>query len=249
MYSCSHICTNHQGPLTHSIFWPVCIWEKVWWSIWYTLPRRYFPRGMRLAAAKCVAIAIWFKVGSLALPQKMNLHSHMFRHALYSTLLRGPSFMWFWIYDLYPLLDFTPICLVEPLYSQGYTDPEMSRPVIMYTSARVEDIGPWPKRKALTPFDQKWQDAIRRFSFFGVSAKDNSKHWAMRRLYQLLVLTLLSASILLCQFLQPAIGGRGQFLKASCHRGGPDKAALKGILLDSAAMNSRGSEVPTGPRK
>jgi hypothetical protein len=24
---------------------------------------------------------------------------------------------------------------------------------------------------------------------------------------------------------------------------------LKGILLDSAAMNSRGSEVPTGPRK
>jgi hypothetical protein len=24
---------------------------------------------------------------------------------------------------------------------------------------------------------------------------------------------------------------------------------LKGILLDSAAMNSRGSKVPTGPRK
>jgi hypothetical protein len=24
---------------------------------------------------------------------------------------------------------------------------------------------------------------------------------------------------------------------------------LKGILLDSASMNSRGSEVPTGPRK
>jgi hypothetical protein len=38
-------------------------------------------------------------------------------------------------------------------------------------------------------------------------------------------------------------------LKASCHRGGPDKAALKGILLDSASMNSRGLEVPTGPRK
>jgi hypothetical protein len=71
----------------------------------------------------------------------------------------------------------------------------------------------------------------------------------MRRLSQLLVLALLSASILLYQFLQPAIGGKGQFLKASCHRGGPDKAALKGILLDSASMNSRGSEVPTGPRK
>jgi hypothetical protein len=29
----------------------------------------------------------------LELPQKMNLHSHMFRKALYSTSLRGPSFM------------------------------------------------------------------------------------------------------------------------------------------------------------
>jgi hypothetical protein len=58
------------------------------------------------------------------------------------TSLRGPSFMRFWIYDLYPLLDFTPACLVEPLKSQGYTDPEMSSPVIMYTSARVGDIGP-----------------------------------------------------------------------------------------------------------
>jgi hypothetical protein len=45
----------------------------------------------------------------------------------------------------------------------------------MYTSARVGDIGPWQKRKALAPFDQKWQAAIRRFSFLGVSAKDNSK--------------------------------------------------------------------------
>jgi hypothetical protein len=49
------------------------------------------------------------------------------------------------------------------------------RPVIMYTSAKVGDIGPWPKRKALAPFDQKWQAAIRRFSFLGVSSRDNSK--------------------------------------------------------------------------
>jgi uncharacterized membrane protein len=55
--------------------------------------------------------------------------------------------------------------------------------------------------------------------------------------------------ILLYQFLHPTIGGRGQVLKASCHSWGLDKAALKGILLDSALMNSRGSEVPTGPRK
>jgi hypothetical protein len=71
----------------------------------------------------------------------------------------------------------------------------------------------------------------------------------MRRLSPLLVLALFSASILLYQFLQLAIGGKGQFFKASCHRGGLDKAALKEILWDSAAMNSWGSEVPTGPRK
>jgi hypothetical protein len=53
----------------------------------------------------------------------------------------------------------------------------------------------------LTPFDQKWQASIRRFSFVGVSARDNSKHWVIPRLSQLLVLALLSASILLYQFL------------------------------------------------
>jgi hypothetical protein len=71
----------------------------------------------------------------------------------------------------------------------------------------------------------------------------------MRRLSQLLVLALLSSSILLYQFLRPAIGGGGQSLKASCHSWGFDKAALKGILWDSASMNSKGSEVSTGPRK
>jgi hypothetical protein len=56
------------------------------------------------------------------------------------------------------------------------TDPVISRPVIMYTSAKVGDIGLWPKRKALMPFDQKWQAAIKRLSFLGVSARDSSKH-------------------------------------------------------------------------
>jgi hypothetical protein len=101
----------------------------------------------------------------------------------------------------------------------------------------------------LTPFDQKGQAAIKRLSFLRVSARDNSKRWVIRRVSQLLVFALLSASILLYQFLQPAIGGRGQFLKPSCHSWGPDKATLKGILLDSASINSRGSEIPTGPRK
>jgi hypothetical protein len=51
----------------------------------------------------------------------------------------------------------------------------------MYTSAMAGDIGPWPKRKALTPFDQKWQAAVRRLSFLGVSARDSSKHRVIRR--------------------------------------------------------------------
>jgi hypothetical protein len=53
----------------------------------------------------------------------------------------------------------------------------------------------------------------------------------------------------LYQFLQPAIGGRGQFLKPSCHSWGFNSDALKGILWDSAVMNSEGSKIPTGSRK
>jgi hypothetical protein len=49
----------------------------------------------------------------------------------------------------------------------------------------------------LTPFDQKWQAAIERLSFLGVSARDNSKHWVIWRVSQLMVFALLSVSILL----------------------------------------------------
>jgi hypothetical protein len=44
--------------------------------------------------------------------------------------------------------------------------------------------GPWPKRKAFAPLDQKWEAAIKRLSFLGVSARDNSKQWEIRRLSQ-----------------------------------------------------------------
>jgi hypothetical protein len=43
----------------------------------------------------------------------------------------------------------------EPLYWKGYIGPVISRPVIMYTSAKVGDIGSWPKRKALAGCNQK----------------------------------------------------------------------------------------------
>jgi hypothetical protein len=111
------------------------------------------------------------------------------------------------------------------------------------------DIGPWLKMKAFAPLDQKWEAAIKRLSFLGVSAGDNSKQWEIRRLSQFFVLGLSSSSTLLYQFRQPAIGGRGQFLKVSCYSWGFVSDVLKGILWDSAAMNSEGSEIPTGPRK
>jgi hypothetical protein len=34
---------------------------------------------MGVPAARSSAITIWFRVGSLALPQKINLHNHIFR--------------------------------------------------------------------------------------------------------------------------------------------------------------------------
>jgi hypothetical protein len=46
----------------------------------------------------------------------------------------------------------------------------------------------------------------------------------------LMILAGLGDPTLRYQVFQPAIGGKGQFLKASCHRGGGDRAALKGIL-------------------
>jgi hypothetical protein len=96
----------------------------------------------------------------------------MFRKALYSTSVRGPSDIWFWIYLLYLTPIFTLVSLEKPLYLYGYTVPVTLRPVIMYTSA-----------------------------------------------------------------------------KASFHSWGFDSDVLKGILWDSAAMNSEGSEIPMGPRK
>jgi hypothetical protein len=56
---------------------------------------KVLPKGMGVPAARSSAITIWFRVGSLALPQKINLHNHMFRKAMYSTSVRGPSDIWF----------------------------------------------------------------------------------------------------------------------------------------------------------
>jgi hypothetical protein len=86
------------------------------------------------------------------------------------------------------------------------------------------------KKKSIDTIRPKVIGRNQKILILGVSTKDNSKQWAMRRLSQLLVLALSSSSVLLYQFLQPAIGGRGQSLKAYCHSWDFDKAALKRIL-------------------
>jgi hypothetical protein len=75
----------------------------------------------------------------------------------------------------------------------------------------VGDIGPWLKKKAFAPLDQKWQAAIKRLSFLGVLARDNSEQWEIRRLSQFFVLGLSSSSTLLYQFLQPAMRAEASF--------------------------------------
>jgi hypothetical protein len=66
------------------------------------------------------------------------------------------------------------------------------------------------KKKGIGTIRPKMTCCNQKILIFGVSSKDNSKQWAMRRLSQLLVLALSSSSILFCgQFFQPAIGGKG----------------------------------------
>jgi hypothetical protein len=81
----------------------------------------------------------------------------------------------------------------------------------------------------LKPFDQKWQAAIKRFSFLGVSAKDNSKHWAMRRLSQLLVLALLSASSSYTNFSNRKLGAKASSWKHLATREALIKPLWKGF--------------------
>jgi hypothetical protein len=43
--------------------------------------------------------------------------------------------------------------------------------------------------------------------------------------------------------------GQRPVLESACHSWGFDSDALKGILWDSAVMNSEGLEISTGPRR
>jgi len=54
---------------------------------------------------------------------------------------------------------------------------DTSRPVSITTSARLGEAGPWPKTKALSMSDQKYDAAISSDSFLCISAIDNLMHW------------------------------------------------------------------------
>ena len=109
---------------------------------------------------------------------------------------------------------------------------DTSRPVSITTSARVGEAGPWPKTKALSVSDQKYNAAINNDSFLCISATDKLMHWS---------------SFLKNQSFHPTVG-LGQERKVSFHISKEKFSALKGILLVSAVMRSVGSGYPNGPR-
>jgi len=55
---------------------------------------------------------------------------------------------------------------------------DTSRPVSITTTASVGEAGPWPKIKALSVSDQKYDAAISSDSFLCISAIDNLMHWS-----------------------------------------------------------------------
>ena len=121
---------------------------------------------------------------------------------------------------------------------------DTSRPVSITTSASVGEAGPWPKMKALSVSDQKYDAAIRSDSFLYISAMDNLMHWSI---FLSPHLTSFEWLTLNNQSFHPTVG-LGRERKASFHISKEKFSALKGILLVSALMRSVGSGFPNGPR-
>jgi len=121
---------------------------------------------------------------------------------------------------------------------------DTSKPVSISTSARVGEAGSWPKTKALSVSDHKYDAAINSDSFLSISARDSlmqwsrfcSPHWTSFEW-----LTLKNQSF------HPLVG-LGQEWKESFHRSREKFSALKGILFVSAFIRSVGSGFPSGPR-
>ena len=121
---------------------------------------------------------------------------------------------------------------------------DTSRPVSITTSARVGEAGSWPKTKALSVSDQKYDAAINNDSFLCISAMDNLMHWSS---FLSPHLTSFEWLTLKNQSFHPMVG-LGQERKVSFHRSKEKFSALKGILLVSALMSSVGSGFPKRPR-
>ena len=157
----------------------------------------------------------------------------------------GPVLRYFLIYPDQPQMERVST-LALGLVSKKWvlSAEEISNPVSIATSARVGEAGPWPKTKALSVSDQKYEAAISSDSFLCISAMDNLMHWARflsphRTFFGLL--TLKNQSV------HPTVG-LGQEQKVSFHRSKEKFSALKGILLVSAFIRLDGSGSPSGPR-
>jgi len=103
---------------------------------------------------------------------------------------------------------------------------DISKPVIICTSARVGEAGPWPNTKALRVSDQKYEAAISSDSFLSISAMDSLMHWSNFRSPHWNSFEL---PILRNQSFHPLVG-LGQERKASFHSSKEKFSALKGIL-------------------
>jgi len=132
--------------------------------------------------------------------------------------------------------------LVSKKWVQSVEDT--SRPVSITTSASVGEAGPWPKTKALSVSDQKYDVAINSDSFLCISTMDNLMHWSS---FLSPHGTSFEWLTLKNQSFHPTVG-LGQERKVSFHRSREKFSALKGILFVSALIKSVGSGFPNGPR-
>jgi len=169
----------------------------------------------------------------------------MFRKSVCSFMLTGPVRLYFWMYPDQPPMERVST-LALGLVSQKWvlSAEDTSRPVSITTSASVGEAGPWPKTKALSVSDQKYDAAISSDSFLCISAMDNLMHWSS---FLSPHWTSFEWLTLKNQSFHPTVG-LGQERKVSFHRSREKFSALKGILFVSALIRSVGSGSPNGPR-
>jgi len=169
----------------------------------------------------------------------------MFRKLVCSFMLTGPIRLYFWMYpDQPPMARVSTLALGLVSKKWVLSVEDTSRPVSITTSASVGEAGLWPKTKALSVSDQKYDAAISSDSFLCISALDNLMHWSS---FFSPHWTSFEWLTLKNQSFHPTVG-LGQERKVSFHRSSEKFLALKGIMFVSALIRSVGSGSPNRPR-